>query len=86
MIFGPKDNVDKMIHGKILHNCWSGFGGIQDRFDSIIPLDYSKSSAMMTGGVWITLSHRLMRDYNQVGCSTIKFSTLYIRKSSISLF
>jgi hypothetical protein len=26
-----------MIQGEILQNSWSGFGGIQDRFDSIPP-------------------------------------------------
>jgi len=26
-----------MIQGEILQNRWSGFGGIQDRFESILP-------------------------------------------------
>ena len=36
-ILRPKGNVDKMIQGEISQNRWSGFGGIQDRFDSITP-------------------------------------------------
>ena len=48
-IFRPTDNVDKTIHGKILRNRWSGFGGMRERFDSISPprlLEFKKQKVV----------------------------------------